>query len=115
MLESSAFAAQVSERQFQDTLIPYAQGLGWKVIHLRPARIRVGGKETYRTAVQGDGKGFPDNLMLRGMRCVVAELKRVGEKADADQMAWLGAFGAAGCESYIWTPADWPTIERILR
>lgn len=104
-----ALDRSVLEREFQDSFIPYVQHRGWRVIHIRPARSDKG----WRTPVQGNGKGFPDNLLLRGDRSLVAELKRVGEKPDADQKAWLAAFEAAGWEVYVWTPADWAEIEAV--
>lgn len=107
---ASVFAACTSERSLQDCVIPHAQFRGWKVIHIRPARTRTG----WVTPVQGDGKGFPDNLMIRRDRGLVAELKRVGEKPDAYQLAWLEAFAAAGWETYVWTPADANEIARVL-
>lgn len=107
-------ARDCSERQLQDAVIPYAQMLGWKAVHFRPARVLIGGRQTYRTAVQGDGKGFPDCLFLRRDRGVAAELKRVGQKPKPEQRAWLTAFAGAGFETYCWTPADAAEIATVL-
>lgn len=45
----------MTEAQFTDAVLEYAKVCGWRSIHLRPAKTEKG----YRTAVQGDGKGFP--------------------------------------------------------
>jgi hypothetical protein len=53
--------------------------------------------------------------MLRGTRCVVAELKRVGKAPDKGQVEWLLAFARVpGCEVYCWDPSDRDAIERTL-
>lgn len=78
--------------------------------------------------------GFPDLVMLRGPRMVVAELKTDSPRAKVspDQRRWLEAFALVGLdpgwevaarrqlrgpvvETYVWRPADRPDVERILR
>ncbi len=100
----------MSEAQLQRWVIARARFHGWRVIHLRPARTNKG----WRTAVQGDGAGFPDTLILRGKRLIAAELKRVGGKLTDLQDQWLNAFADTGAESYLWTPADLDDIEQVL-
>ena len=51
--------------------------------------------------------GWPDSVMLRGPRIVVAELKREGRKPEPTQRLWLDAFEEAGAEAYHWQPSDW--------
>ncbi len=99
-----------SEAGFLDTVIQYATLWHWRVFHQRPARTASG----WRSAVSGAGKGFPDLLMLRGERIVVAELK-VGRRQPTDeQLEWLLDFRNTGAEAYVWTPSSWPEIEKIL-
>lgn len=50
--------------------------------------------------------GFPDCVMLRGDRMVVAELKREGKKPTPAQQEWLSAFREVTDEVYIWRPSD---------
>ncbi len=106
----------VLERDFQDQVIELAQRTGWRVAHFRPARAKdpKTGEETWRTAVQGDGKGFPDLVMLRGPRLLVVELKTDTGKVSVDQAAWLHAFGDADVTTRVWRPSDWPAIEAAL-
>jgi hypothetical protein len=98
------------EERFLDMVLALARLRSWRVAHFRPARTLRG----WRTAVQGDGRGFPDAVLLRGPRMVVAELKVGKGKPTAEQLLWLAAFRLAGAESYCWKPEDWPLIERVL-
>ena len=67
------------------------------------------------TPVQGD-VGFPDLVLARQGRLIFAELKREGRKPTPPQQGWLEVLATcAGVEVYLWTPADWGEIVRILR
>lgn len=108
----------MTEGQLQDAVIETARTFGWRVAHFRPARVIRGGRETYETPVSADGKGFPDLVMIRGDRFVVAELKSDTGALRPDQEEWLADFRAhPGLETYLWKPARWldGTIERVLR
>lgn len=100
----------VTEEQFARQVIQLARLYGYMVAHFRPA-MTVGG---WRTAVQGDGKGFPDLVMARGGTLLVAELKVGKNKPTDEQEAWLAAFRLTGARVYEWRPEDWPEIERVL-
>jgi non-ribosomal peptide synthetase component F len=106
----------VTEAEFTRAVIQYAQLQGWLAAHFLPAMNRRG---QWRTAVQGDGKGFPDLLLvsqrLRMHPVVAAELKVGRRKPTADQERWLRSFRNAGVPAYVWTPADWSQIEEALR
>ena len=90
----------VSEADFQATLVEVAHARGWLVYHTWSSKH--------------SAKGFPDLVMLREDREVIAELKRVGRKPDKDQQRWLDAFRAAGRETFLWTPDDWDEIHGVL-
>lgn len=95
-------AALVPEKAFQQAVLDYARLMGWMVYHTHDSRH--------------SAAGFPDLVMVRQGRMVVAELKRVGGKPTAEQAAWLAEMGAvAGCDSYSWTPVSWDEIEGVLR
>ena len=71
--------------------------------------------------MQGDGKGFLDVILIRvrnppseNGRMVVAELKTVKGKTSPEQDEWLAAFRSVCQDTYLWTPNDWPEIERVL-
>ncbi|MBX7169273.1 MAG: hypothetical protein K1X74_23270 [Pirellulales bacterium] len=101
---------KLSESGFTAQVLAYAKAMGWRTAHFRPAQTAKG----WRTAVQGDGKGFPDLILVRE-RVVVAELKVGCNVPSLEQLAWLEAFAGAGVESYTWRPADWASIEKVLR
>lgn len=102
----------ITETEFQDLVLKLALMFGWRRAHFRPAETKKG----WRTAVSGDGKGFPDLLLIRGKTLIVAELKRSRKEVPTpEQEAWLAAFRGAGIPAYLWTPEDWSTIEGVLR
>jgi hypothetical protein len=100
----------LTERDFTAAVLEAAKLLGWRTAHFRPARTKHG----WATPVQGDGKGFPDLVLLRGRELLVRELKD-GSKLMLEQENWLRAFSDASVDASVWTPADWDEIERTLR
>ena len=99
------------EAELQANVIDLAQVLGWRVVHFRPAQTSKG----WRTAVQGDGVGWPDIIALRRDRGLAIELKSPTGKLAIEQVDWLRAFKAAGFEAYEWRPEQWydGTIEAM--
>lgn len=100
---------QQTEAEFQKAVIEYAQMRGWRVAHFRPARTEKG----WRTAVTGDGVGFPDLVLVR-RRVIFAELKSDTGCVSVAQADWINALHDAGQEAYVWRPKDWDQIERTL-
>lgn len=114
----------MSETAFADQVMDLARLLGWRSLHIRPARTKHG----WVTPVAGDGKGWPDLTLVRARdrRLVFAELKReVGGEISPEQSAWLTTLGAlvtpattqcvpeqrcAECgpdiEVHVWRPSD---------
>src|SRR5262245_62000897 len=99
----------ISEREFTATVIELARLWGWRIYHQRPAGTARG----WRTALSGD-KGFPDLILAKGPRLIVAELKVGKNRPTADQALWIRAFQQAGVLAYVWYPADWRAIETLL-
>lgn len=87
----------MSERALQDHVIDAATKLGFLVYH------------TWNS--QHSAAGFPDLVMVRGSRQIVAELKRQDKSPSFQQILWLRAFEAAGSEAYLWRPSDWSSGE----
>ena len=118
-------AGAMSERQLQTHVLEYARQRGWRSVHFRTARTKTG----WTTAVEGDGVGFPDMVLVRAGRLVFAELKSQKAPAPKDeQLAWLNDLyqvearaAAAGLpyliNAHIWRPIDYldGTIEGLLR
>jgi hypothetical protein len=100
-----------TETQFLAQVISLANLHGWLAAHFRPGLTKSG---RWVTAVQGDGKGFPDLVLVRD-RLVVAELKVGRNKTTPEQDGWLQAFRDGGVEAYTWWPRDWETIEEVLK
>jgi hypothetical protein len=108
---AEVLAAQMPERDLQDAVIKLARLLGWRSAHFRPAMTKFG----WRTAVQGDGKGFPDTILVRGERFIVAELKAERGKIAPEQQEWLDDWRRVGAEVYVWRPSDLEQIAAVLR
>lgn len=113
-------AEDMLEEPFQKLIIDLAHTLGWLVHHARPAPTRrrdARGREKWVTPIQGD-PGFPDLVLARRGRVIIAELKRRGQSPTAKQRAWLEQLGLEkgipDVELYVWRPADWLNIGKIL-
>ncbi len=83
---------QVAETMREEVLLvrvlELAKLYGWRSAHFRPAQTQRG---RWVTAVQGDGKGYPDVTLVHGPagRLVFAELKAQRGRFDPAQVAWL--------------------------
>ncbi len=107
----------ISEKAFTAQVISLARHLGWKVAHFRPA---MDSKGRWKTAVQGDGVGFLDLILLRRNKLKIAELKVGNGKLTAEQTLWFATWvelslWQPGIDVYLWRPSDYDEIERILR
>lgn len=102
----------MNEPQLQRAVLELCGWLGVHTAHFRPAWTEKG----WRTPVQGDGKGFPD-LVLVGRRLIYRELKSDRGQLDAHQRAWRDWLLAAGEDWAVWRPADWTAgrIEQELK
>lgn len=101
----------ITEATFQAQVIELAHLLGWRTNHVRRS-IGRGNRWTTATSVVG----FPDLLCWheKQHRVLAVELKSATGKPTAEQTAVLASLAAAGIETYLWRPSDWPTIERTL-
>lgn len=100
------------EGEFQGQVIKLARLFGWRVAHFRPAKTSKG----WRTPVSADGKGFPDLIVAKAPKLIVAELKTDRGKTSDDQDAWLEAFGRTTKLRLVcvWRPRDWSDIESAI-
>ncbi len=81
-------ALQMSEKEWQDQVIKLATRLGWMCYH------------TWNS--QHSAKGFPDTVMIRRNRLIVAELKSEKGTLTLPQTLWLEAFRSCNIETYVW-------------
>ena len=103
-------APPMLEKDWQAKVVDLAKLLGYRIAHFRPAQTAKG----WRTAVTGDA-GWPDLVLLRPPRLILAELK-VGTPVRPEQQEWLDQLGSVpGVEAYVWRPADFDAVLDILR
>lgn len=92
--------AQVSERDFMESVIDEARLRGWLVYHTHDSRR--------------SEAGFPDFVMVRGRTVLWVECKRDGQNPTHAQRVWLDALGRAGQMVYVWRPRDREEVSRWL-
>jgi hypothetical protein len=103
----------MSEDDLLRTVLDMARLFGVLAAHFRPALSQSG---RWHTAVQGDGKGYPD-LTLVGTRQLIRELKSERGVLTPEQRRWMAAMTEAGLDVAVWRPQDLRSgaIERELR
>ena len=104
----------VSEEYFFDQVLELAHDCGYILAHFRPARTKYG----WVTAVAGDGRGFPDCIITKLGRTIIAELKTNSRKSklSIEQARWLLILRRTpGLEVFIWRPRQWDRIVSILQ
>lgn len=102
---------KISEAEFTKQVLHLARLRGWRTAHFRPGMTQSG---NWVTAVQGDGKGFPDLILIRDGEILAIELKVGNNRTTPEQDAWLSAFGSAGASVGVWRPEDWDYIKSTL-
>ena len=94
------YARTQTEGQFQRAVLDCAAHYGWLALHIRN--------------MLGNPSGFPDLVLFRGRRAVVAELRRENGALGPKQEEWIARLAEHGVEVYVWRPSDWEAIERAL-
>lgn len=91
-----------TEAQFQAAIIELARGLGWKHYFTHDSRK--------------SPPGYPDLVLLRPPRQIVAELKSRRGVLTLDQRDWLNSYWLCGVETYVWRvgETDIRTIADLL-
>jgi hypothetical protein len=96
-----AVLAQVSEAEWQQSVVSLARLYGWRVYHTHDSR--------HSTA------GFPDLVLVRGRRLIFLELKREGKEPDPEQRGWLHDLGDVEDVRALWaTPSAARAIQELL-
>lgn len=105
----------VTEAGWMTTVAEFAMLNGFKVVHIRPARVKGG----WRTPVQWDGAGLPDLLCFRPSdgRRVAIETKVAGRRLTPWQRDWMAWLAACGFECHVFDAhrTDWREVEKVLR
>lgn len=108
-----AINESISEKEFMTMVIELCHLYGWRAAHFRTSLSQSG---RYFTAVQGDAAGFPDLVLVRDGRAIVAELKSEKGKVTSIQKDWLDTLSTvAGIGVYVWKPSDWDKITELLK
>lgn len=88
----------------QDALVDVAHLHGYRAFHQRPGQAQSG---AWVSAVQYDGKGFPD-LVLAGPPGVhFVEVKGDGDRLRPDQAEWIVALRAGGASAWVCSGKTW--------
>ena len=106
-LSVEEYRATMTEAQFEAVVIELAGYLGYECFHVHDARRFWPGWPDWIAFRVGDD-GLPG-------RIIWFELKREGEKLQANQVAWQTRIRAAGGECYAWWPHNWTELEAILK
>lgn len=97
--------AKTPWREWQNQVIRWASEGGWLVYAINDSRTQHWGTNT----------GFPDVLLLRGDRMIVAECKCGSGRKRKDQRVWLDAFEEIwDCEVYEFRPENGDAIRAML-
>jgi len=100
---STLASSELTEKEFQASVISLAKLHGWKVYHTFDSRK--------------SEKGFPDLILLRGLKLLAIECKTTTGKVTEEQANWLIAFShVERVEAMVLRPAeDLDAIELVLR
>lgn len=88
-------------------VIDYCHTVGLVVAHFRPARVGGQDRNRFITAVQGDGKGYPDTTIAGGLWPMWRELKAYRGVVSPDQRRWIEHIAKSGGDVGVWDPVDW--------
>lgn len=92
----------ITEKEFQSNVVELASRLRWRSYHTLDST--------------GSAAGFPDVVLVRGTRLVMAELKRDNGRISSAQQAWLDDLERVrSVGAYLWRPKDWDELEAVLR
>lgn len=93
----------MSEDSLLRTVLEMAKRMGVLSAHFRPAQSQTG---RWLTAVQGDGKGFPDVVIAGKGGVLFRELKAARGSLSPEQRTWQSVLAEAGADMGVWRPAD---------
>lgn len=102
----------MTESDLLAAILDLAKLYGFRSAHFRPA---MNAKGHWRTPVAGEGKGWPDLVLVKPPRVIVAELKSDTGRLSPEQEVWLALLrDLPGVECYVWRPGDLPAIAQLL-
>lgn len=96
-------APPMSEDQLLTAVLGLCRTLHLHVAHFRPALAKSG---RWLTAVQGDGKGYPDLTIAGPGGQMWRELKAEGKYPTPEQRVWIARLVEGGGDVDVWKPRD---------
>lgn len=96
----------MSEAEWQAMVVAKARSHGWTTYHTLDSR--------------GSDAGFPDLVMARvwengyWARMIHAELKDADGVQSEEQKMWETLIRKTSGTYFLWRPADWATVQRVL-
>ena len=101
--DPAALLGEISEKDFSQEVVELAEALGWTVFRTHDSRHSPDGEPDLRMV----------HPVLR--RVVWAELKAANGKLRPAQLTAIETLRQAGAEVYVWQPADWEYIVKVLQ
>lgn len=93
-----------------------ARWLGWQAWHFHDSRRIVSRGGRHIAIGDRNAAGFPDLALAHPVHgFAVAELKTETGRLRPKQRVALAALEAAGVQTFLWRPSDWPLIEEFLK
>jgi hypothetical protein len=100
--EGRGVNATISERDLTNYVRDLARACGWRRYHTWLSKH--------------SPAGFPDEVLVRPPRLVIAELKSASGRLKTEQEGWLEALRQVpGVEVFVWKPDDMDEILEVLR
>lgn len=97
--------ATVTEAGWRRHVIAWAKAAGWRVTSMHDSRMQTWGTD----------RGFPDLLLLRPPRLVLAELKTTRGRLSQPQRDWIADLLRVPCvEVHCWRPTDELAVKAAL-
>jgi hypothetical protein len=91
---------RLTEAEFQGMIVERARVRGWLVYHVYDSRR--------------SSAGFPDLVMVRAGKLVLAEVKTAKGRLSPAQAAWFAALSAVEDQPRVtvavWRPEDWSAV-----
>lgn len=110
-------ARRSPERDLQLEVIRLARLFGWRVYYIPDWMYRLAMasmKRTRRADRDWPDKGFPDLVLVKPPRFILAELKAGRNKPSDDQLAWHTDLRACGLTVYVWNESSMDEIIALL-
>jgi hypothetical protein len=101
----------LSEAQFQQRIVQYAEARGWLVSHVQSVTMAGKGGRVIRQTPAA--KGFPDLTLARDGKVWFMEVKSESGAVSADQLNWLWKLSGVDRAASFWNGRQTPAPRHI--